>query len=138
MRNSAVDVPAVAVFLLHEGIGFGSVGAGAGLAVVADLFAGAVGHEAEKHHFDHIRAVAEVAGGLLARVFAGIEPLLLEVAFADIGELVLLFAWLVVAEIRVVTEGNDHAGVEVGNDEAFRALEHRAVADLREIDGGLR
>lgn len=75
----AVDVPAVAVFLFHEGVRFGCVGAGAGLAVVLDFLASAVGNEAEEHHLDHVGAVTEVAGGGLARVTAGIKPLLLEV-----------------------------------------------------------
>ena len=136
MQHSAVEGPAGAVLASQQVVGLGAVGHAAGGAVVVELLADAVGDQAQQQLLDHVAAVLEVAGRLEAGVLAGVDPLLLEVAQGR--QHLVLRARLVVGQVGVVAEGQHDARAEVGDDETLRALEHRAVVDLLQVDVGLR
>ena len=130
----AVEGPAFAILFGEVLIGFGDVGDLAFDAVVFEFFADAVGDQTEQHLLDHVGTVIEVAGGFEAWVFAGVQPLFLEVTERRQG--IFGFAFVVVSEVSVVAEREEDAGVEVGDEEAFGAFEHGTVADLGEVEVG--
>src|ERR1017187_611315 len=93
--QSAVEGPASAILATQQFVRFGAVGHLPGRAIILDLLAHAVGHQAQLHRLDHLAAVIEVAARLEA-AFAGVDPLPLEIP--DGRKQILLRARLVVGD----------------------------------------
>ena len=130
-----VQGPTVPVSVTQQVVGFRAVGDAAGGAVVFDLPADAIGHQAEQHHFNHVAGVTEVAGSFEAAL-AGVDPFLLEILD---GRQQRCFApGFVIGHVGRVPLWQERARLEIGHQTAARPLEEHPVIYALQADGAMR
>src|SRR5260221_495235 len=95
-------------------------------AVVRDLLPAAGSHQPQQHHFNHLPTVVEITRGLevtLTRVY----PLLLKIAHRRDER--FFGSRFVIGQVGLIALREYRAGVEIGDETAFAALEHRTMVD---------